>query len=318
MSASPLQAASSNTRFETLCSALRLPVVQAPMFLVSGPDMVIAAANAGILGSFPTQNARTAEILKDWLEEIHNGCAGKPWAANLIVHPTYQRRDRDLELLLEYKPDLLVTALGSPSHVIEAVHKQGGLVFADVINPLFARKAIDAGVDGLVLVCAGAGGHTGPLSPFAFVDAVREFWDGPLILGGGIASGRGINAAQALGVDLAYLGTRFLATDESMVARDYKQMVVDSGVDDIVCSDAITGVKANWLRNSLISAGLDPDNMPEKSAIDVSASVDAKRWKDIWAAGQSVGPVKSIQALAAVVDDLHREWQSAKTFHYKN
>jgi nitronate monooxygenase len=309
------QDASSKKRFQTLCSALRLPVVQAPMFLVSGPDMVIAAANAGILGSFPTQNARTVEILKDWLEVIHSGCAGKPWAANLIVHPTYLRRDHDLELLLEYKPNLLVTALGSPSYVIDAVHRQGGLVFADVINPMFARKAIDAGVDGLVLVCAGAGGHTGPLSPFAFVDAVREFWDGPLILGGGIASGRGIKAVQALGVDLAYLGTRFLATTESMVSQEYKQMVVSSGVDDIVCSDAITGVKANWLRNSLLSAGLDPDNMPEKSAIDVSAIVDAKRWKDIWAAGQSVGPVKSIQPIATVVEELHGEWQAGKSFH---
>lgn len=309
------QSGASNIRFQALCEKLTLPVVQAPMFLVSGPDMVIAAARAGILGSFPTQNARTADQLKGWLDQISQGCGALPWAANLIVHPTYQRRDQDLDMLLEYKPDLLVTALGSPRHVIDAVHQQGGLVFADVINPTFARKAIDAGVDGLVLVCSGAGGHTGPLSPFAFVDAVREFWDGPLILGGGIASGRGIRAVQALGVDLAYLGTRFLATKESMVADDYKNMVVDSTVDDIVASDAITGVTANWLRGSLLSAGLDPDNMPKKSAIDVSASVDAKRWKDIWAAGQSVGPVKSIQPLAEVVSELTQEWLDANTLN---
>ena len=201
-----------------------------------------------------------------------------------------------------------MTALGSPKHIIEQAHKAGSLVFADVISPTFARKAVDAGVDGLVLVCSGAGGHTGPLSPFAFVDAVREFWDGPLILGGGIASGRGIRATQALGVDLAYLGTRFLASRESMAADGYKQMVIDSSVDDIVCSDAITGVAANWLRASLQSAGLDPDNMPKKAQMDVSASVDAKRWKDIWAAGQSVGPVKQLQSIQEIVDELSEQF----------
>ncbi len=298
----------SPSRFEALCSRLTLPVVQAPMFLISGPEMVIAAANAGILGSFPTQNARTSEQLKDWLEAIKKGCRGKPWAANLIVHPTFQRRDADLELLLQYQPDLIVTALGSPKHIIEQAHSAGSLVFADVISPAFARKAVDAGVDGLVLVCSGAGGHTGPLSPFAFVDAVREFWDGPLILGGGIATGRGIRAAKALGADLAYLGTRFLACRESLAADGYKQMVIDSSVDDIVCSDAITGVAANWLRASLQSAGLDPDNMPKKAEMDVSASVDAKRWKDIWAAGQSVGPVKQLQSIQEIVAELSEQF----------
>ena len=298
----------SQSRFEALCSRLTLPVVQAPMFLISGPEMVIAAANAGILGSFPTQNARTGEQLNDWLDIIKQGCKDKPWAVNLIVHPTFQRRDADLELLLHYQPDLIVTALGSPKHIIEQAHSAGSLVFADVISPTFARKAVDAGVDGLVLVCAGAGGHTGPLSPFAFVDAVREFWDGPLILGGGIASGRGIRAAEALGADLAYLGTRFLASRESLAADGYKQMVIDSSVDDIVCSDAITGVAANWLRASLQSAGLDPDNMPKKAQMDVSASVDAKRWKDIWAAGQSVGPVKQLQSIQEIVDELSEQF----------
>lgn len=294
----------SQSRFEALCSRLTLPIVQAPMFLISGPEMVIAAARAGILGSFPTQNARTSEQLKEWLETIRTGCDGKPWAANVIVHPTFERRDADLELLLEYQPDLIVTALGSPKHIIERAHAAGSLVFADVISPTFARKAVDAGVDGLVLVCSGAGGHTGPLSPFAFVDAVREFWDGPLILGGGIASGRGIRSARALGVDLAYLGTRFLASRESMAADEYKQMVIDSSVDDIVCSDAITGVAANWLRASLQAAGLDPNNMPRKAEMNVSASVDAKRWKDIWAAGQSVGPVRARQSIQEIVDEL--------------
>lgn len=299
-------------QFQTLCDRLTLPIVQAPMFLVSGPDMVIAAAQAGILGSFPTQNARTDEQLADWLDQIVEGCQGRPWAVNLIVHPTFKRRDADLEQILAHKPDLVITALGSPGHIVEAVHRANSLVFADVINPTFAHKAVDAGVDGLVLVCSGAGGHTGPLSPFAFVDAVREFWDGPIILGGGIASGRGINAATALGVDLAYLGTRFLASRESMVADDYKQMVIDSGVDDIVCSDAITGVNANWLRESLTRAGFDPDNMPKKGTVDVSASVDAKRWKDIWAAGQSVGPIKSLQSVQEIVDELAAQYQQSR------
>ena len=303
----------SRQQFQNLCGRLSLPIVQAPMFLVSGPEMVIAAAQAGILGSFPTQNARTSEQLATWLDQIVAGCQGKPWAVNLIVHPTFQRRDADLEQILAHRPDLVITALGSPGHIVDAVHRAGSLVFADVINPTFARKAIDAGVDGLVLVCSGAGGHTGPLSPFAFVDAVREFWDGPIILGGGIASGRGINAAKALGVDLAYLGTRFLASRESMVADDYKQMVIDSGVDDIVCSDAITGVNANWLRESLTRAGFDPANMPKKSEMNVSASVDAKRWKDIWAAGQSVGPVKSLQTVQEIVNELDQQYQQSQS-----
>lgn len=309
--------ATDNAVFRQLTSELRLPVVQAPMFLVSGPEMVIAAARAGIMGSFPTQNARTPEQLQQWLDTIRdgttiegNGIEGKrlPWAANIIVHPTYERRDADMELLARYRPTLVVTALGSPAHVIERVHGYGGLVFADVTNPRLARKAVEAGVDGLVLVCAGAGGHTGQLSPFAFVDTVREFWDGPLIVGGGIATGRDVRAVLALGADLAYLGTRFLATTESMVSEAYKRMVVDSSAEDIVCSDAITGVKANWLRASLIRAGYDPDNMPKPGRVNVAETIRGKRWKDIWAAGQSVGPVRAIEPLADVVDTLEREW----------
>jgi nitronate monooxygenase len=300
-------------QFFALKEKLTIPVVQAPMFLVSGPDMVIAAAQAGILGSFPTQNTRTIEDLRDWLQQIVDGCSDRPWAANLIVHPTYSRRDEDLELLLEFKPDLLITALGSPRHVVDAAHSHGIPVFADVINPTFAKKAIAAGVDGLVLVCTGAGGHTGTFSPFAFVDAVREFWDGPLIVGGGIGNGRAVEATMTLTADLAYMGTRFLATNESMVADDYKQMVIDSGPEDIVCSAAITGVSANWLRDSLINAGYDPQNMSGKPSMDVNASVGAKRWKDIWAAGQSVGPVKRLQTVAEVVAELQSEIKHSNT-----
>lgn len=300
-------------RFRALTSGLLMPVMQAPMFLVSGPEMVIAAGHAGIIGSFPTANARTPEVLEDWLRRITRALGevpgiALPWAANLIVHPTYSRRDADLALLARYTPPLVVTALGSPGHVVERVHHWGGLVCADVTTPALAQKAVRAGVDGLVLVCAGAGGHTGALSPFAFVDAVREFWDGPLILGGGIASGRGVRATCALGADLAYLGTRFLATHESLASPEYKQMVVDAGPADIVCSDAITGVPANWLRASLLQAGYDPAHMPAPGQVDVTAAVGARRWKDIWAAGQSAGPVRRGESLAEAVEVLYLEW----------
>lgn len=303
--------------FRELVSGLRLPVMQAPMFLVTGPAMVVAACRAGIVGSFPTQNARTIQELEGWLNRIVAALlrpdgSRAPWAVNLITHPTYARGEADLELLARYRPPIVVTALGSPARALETVHGYGGLVFADVTTVALGRKAVQAGADGLVLVCAGAGGHTGVLSPFAFVDAVREFWDGPLVLGGGVATGCGIHAAIALGADLAYVGTRFLATAESLAADAYKEMVVAATAEDIVCSDAITGVRANWLRQSLRRAGYDPDAMPARAALNVSDAVGAKRWKDIWSAGQSVGAVRATEPLAAAVETLHAEYVAAR------
>jgi len=294
---------------------LRLPAIQAPMFLVSGPAMVIAACRAGIIGSFPTQNVRDDAELGRWFAEIdanagaRGGCA--PYAVNVIVHPSYPRREQDIAAVLQWKPPIVITALGSPREVVDAIHSYGGIVLADVISLRFARKALDAGVDGLVLVAAGAGGHTGPVAGFAFVEEVRRFFAGPLVLGGGIGSGRAIRAAEILGADFAYLGTRFLATTESMVSEEQKRMVVASGSEDIVCSDSFTGVKANWLRQSIVNHGLDPDHLPE-GRIDFSRQ-DLKRWRDIWSAGQGVGAVDCICPLAEVVAQLEREDHTARS-----
>ncbi len=294
---------------------LRLPLFQAPMFLLSGPDMVIAACKAGVLGSFPTPNCRTTADLEQWLREISAAVDPETdagWAVNLMMHRSSSRRFEDLDLAVKYQAPLVISALGSPREAVEEVHAYGGKIYADVINPLFARKAIDAGVDGLVLVAAGAGGHTGPMSGFAFGEEVRQFWDGDIVLGGGISSGRGIRAAEVLGADYAYMGTRFIATRESLADPRYKQMVVDADGMDIVCSDSITGVKANWLRASLEQSGLDPDNLPPAGAIDViKSAADAKRWRDIWAAGQGVGAIHDIISIAELVDRLVEEYRQA-------
>lgn len=295
---------------------LRLPLFQAPMFLLSGPAMVIAACKAGVLGSFPSPNARTTEDLEAWLQEITSAVdpeTDAAWAINLMMHRSNSRRFDDLALAIEYQAPLVISALGSPREAVEQVHAYGGKVYADVINPLFARKAIDAGVDGLVLVAAGAGGHTGPMSGFAFVEEVRQFWEGDLVLGGGISSGRAIRAAEVLGATYAYMGTGFIATEESMADQRYKQMVVDANGMDIVCSDSITGVKCNWLRASLEQAGYDPDQMPPPGKIDVIKSAsDARRWRDIWAAGQGVGAIHDIVPIARLVERLTAEYQLAR------
>lgn len=296
-------------------AALRIPVFQAPMFLQSGPDMVIASCKAGIVGTFPSINARTTEDLEQWLQQITAAVDGErdaPWAMNVMMHRSNSRRISDLELAVKYRAPILISALGSPQEAVAAIHGYGGRVFADVIDTRFARKAIEAGVDGLVLVAAGAGGHTGQQSGFAFVEEVREFWDGDIVLGGGISTGRAVRAAQVLGADYAYMGTRFIATEESMAVPAYKQMVVDATGADIVCSDALTGVKANWLRASLVEAGYDPDNMPAAGAVDIlKSSSDAKRWRDVWAAGQGVGAIHDILPIAALVDRLETEYRAA-------
>ncbi len=294
---------------------LRLPLFQAPMFLQSGPDMVIASCKAGILGSFPSPNARTTEQLETWLQDITRAVDPErdaAWAINLMMHRSNTRRLDDLALAVKYRAPLVISALGSPREAVEAVHAYGGKVYADVIDVEFARKALDSGVDGLVLVAAGAGGHTGQLSGFAFVEEVRQFWDGDIVLGGGIVSGRGVRAAEVLGATYAYMGTRFIATEESLADQRYKDMVVAASGRDILCSDAVTGVKANWLRPSLVQAGYDPDNMPEPGAIDViKAAGDAKRWRDIWAAGQCVGSINEVLPIAALVDQLVEEYEAA-------
>lgn len=293
----------------TLKTKLRLPVIVAPMFLISGPDLVIAAGKAGIIGAFPAPNARTIDVLDGWLAQItaELNAAGKAgmWAINMIVHSTYERFDAELDLICSYQPQIVITALGSPSRPLERVHAYGGKVFSDVITPAQARKAIDAGADGLVLVAAGAGGHTGQYSPFALVDEVRAFWDGPIVLGGGIGNVRGIAAAQTLGADFAYMGTRFIAAPESLVSDEYRAMLVRAKASDIVTTSAITGVPSNWMRESLEAAGFTPEMLETKKKIDFSnLHGDTKAWKTVWGAGHSVGQTRSVQTVAEIVDDL--------------
>ena len=294
---------------------LRLPVFQAPMFLQSGPEMVIAACKAGIVGSFPSVNARTLDDLDLWLRQITaavDGARDAPWAMNLMMHRSNPRRLDDLALAVQYRAPIVISALGSPREAVAAVHAYGGIVLADVIDTRLAAKAIEAGVDGLVLVAAGAGGHTGQQSGFAFVEEIRQMWDGIVVLGGGISTGRGVRAAQVLGADYAYMGTRFIATVESMAENAYKQMVVEARGADIVCSDALTGVKANWLRASLEKAGYDPLNMPDPGNIDILKSAgDAKRWRDVWSAGQGVGAIFDILPIAELVTRLETEYRQA-------
>ncbi len=300
---------------DELRARLRLPVFQAPMFLQSGPDMVIASCQAGIVGSFPSVNARSLDDLEQWLDQITTSVTAQhaPWAINLMMHPSNKRRDADLALVARYRAPIVITALGSPRDAVEQVHEYGGLILADVVNQRFAEKAIEAGVDGLVLVAAGAGGHTGQQSGFAFVEEIRRHFDGLLVLGGGISTGRAVRAAEVLGADFAYMGTRFIASNESMADPAYKQMVVDSSGVDIVCSDALTGVKANWLRASLEAAGYDPDHMPEAGAIDITASAgDAKRWRDVWSAGQGVGAVDAVLPIADIVESLYQGYRQAR------
>ena len=302
---------------------LRVPVVAAPMFLVSGPELVLAACRAGVVGAFPTPNARPIEVLDTWMQTITDGLARArdeqpgsepaPWCANLVTHSSNTRLPDDLRLVARYRPPMVVSALGSPRPAIEVVHGYGGLVIADVTNLTLARKAIASGADGLACICSGAGGHTGSLSPFAFVSAVREFFDGLVIVGGAISDGRGIAGAIAAGADLVYMGTRFIATEESAASPEYKQMLVRSTADDIVVSAGLTGTPASWLRPSLQAKGIDPDALPAARPRNYDSNdVDrAARWRDIWTAGQGVGAIKSVAPIAEVVEDLRVEYEAA-------
>lgn len=302
---------------------LRLPVVAAPMFLISGPELVVAACKAGIVGAFPTPNARPIEVLDNWMKRITEGLeqarqtqgadSVAPWCANLVTHSSNTRLPEDLQMIARYQPPLVVTALGSPRPAIEVVHRYGGQVIADVTNLTLARKAVAAGADGLACISAGAGGHTGSLSPFAFVSAVREFFDGTVIVGGGISDGWGVAGAIACGADLVYMGTRFIPTTESQADPAYKQMLVDCTADDLLVSAAITGTPASWLKPSLKAAGLDPDHLPgaPQRSYDSNTALSAKRWLNVWAAGQGLGAIKQVEPVADVVERLATEYALA-------
>jgi len=314
----------SRARFAAMRASLRLPVVVAPMFLVSGPDLVTAACRSGVIGSFPAPNARTIDVFEEWLDKITNEIertkeqqvagATDIWAQNLVVHSTYDRLDAELALLQKHQPPIVITALGSPKKTIEVVHDYGGLVIADVSSVELAHKAADAGADGLALVSAGAGGHTGQMAGFAFVPMVREFFDGVLILAGAIGDGRAVRAAEILGAELSYMGTRFIATEESIAFDPFKQMVVDADFHDLMLTNSFSGADAYYLRQSIVAAGLDPDNLATKDAMDLTGSeTKVKAWKDIWSAGQGVGAVHEIETVAAIVDRLEAEYRDAKT-----
>lgn len=296
---------------------LRLPALVAPMFLISGPDLVIAAARAGLIAALPAANARTLDDLAAWLSRIstETRAAGREgmWAINMIVHASYDRFDAEIDLICEHRPRIVITALGSPARVREQVHGYGGLVFSDVITPAQARKAIDAGADGLILVSCGAGGHTGRYSPFAFVEEVRSFWDGPLALGGAIGSGRSICAATALGADFAYLGTRFIAARESLVTDENRAMLVRAEMEDIVTTSAVTGISSNWMRESLDAAGFTPDMLATQAKIDfTNLHGDSKAWKNIWGAGHAVSTTRAVQSTAEIVEELEHEYRIAR------
>jgi nitronate monooxygenase len=305
---------------------LRLPAIAAPMFIVSNPDLVIAQCKAGIVGSFPALNARPAEQLEVWLEKItselaawdaeHPETPAAPFAVNQIVHGSNDRLQHDLEMCVKYKVPIVITSLGAKEMVNEAVHSYGGIVLHDIINNRFARKAIEKGADGLIAVAAGAGGHAGPLSPIALIQEIREWFDGPLLLSGSIATGDAILAAQAMGADLGYIGSAFIATQEANAEQAYKQAIVDHGAADIVYSNLFTGVHGNYLRPSIEAAGLDPDNLPESdpSAMNFGSggNSDAKAWKDIWGCGQGIGAVKEILPAGDLVARLQREYAAAR------
>lgn len=311
---------------------LRLPLIAAPMFLVSGPALVTAACRAGAIGSFPTANCRTVEELDAWLAGMtddlkraadESGRAPAPLCPNLIVHRSNPRVPDDLAAVLRHKAEMVITSVGSPEPVMKPLKDAGCLVLADVASVRHAEKAVAVGVDGLVLLTAGAGGQTGWVNPFAFVRAVRKFWDGIVVMAGGMADGQAIAAARALGCDLAYMGTKFIATRESLAKDGYKQMLVDSRLDDVLLTRAFTGLETNMLRPSIAAAGLDPDNLPVRGAIDISKDInaaerdkrskepDAKRWKDIWSAGHSVSGVDDVPSAAELVARTAAEYDAA-------
>ena len=298
---------------EWLTSRLQLPAISAPMFIVSQPDLVMAQCRSGIVGSFPSLNARGDGVFEQWLQRLNAELTDNdaPFAVNLIVHRSNARLQEDLELCVKYKVPLVICSLGAREEVNEAIHSYGGMVLHDVINDKFARKAVEKGADGVVAVAAGAGGHAGTISPFALVSEIREWFDGPLALSGSIANGQSILAAQAMGADVGYIGSAFIATEEAVAVPEYKQMIVDSRSEDIVYSNLFTGVHGNYLRGSIERAGMDPKNLPtsDPSAMDFGGS---KAWKDIWGSGQGVGSVDAVVPAADLIARFKREYAAAK------
>jgi nitronate monooxygenase len=297
---------------------LSIPVIGSPLFIISNPDLVIAQCKAGVVGAFPSLNARPLPQLEEWLQRLTDelGPNDAPYAVNLIVHKSNDRLMDDLALCVKYKAPIIITSLGAREDVNAAIHSYGGVVFHDVINDRFSRKAIEKGADGLIPVAAGAGGHAGTLSPFALIQEIRQWFDGPVALSGAIATGDAVLAAQAMGADLAYIGSAFIATNEARADQRYKEMIVSSRADDIVYSSLFTGVHGNYLKPSIIAAGMDPNALPESdpSAMNFGGgdSAKAKAWKDIWGCGQGIGAVKEIVPAAELIARLRREYDAAR------
>jgi nitronate monooxygenase len=319
-----LQTADPLARFR---DRLALPLIAAPMFLVSGVELVVAACRNGVIGSFPTVNCREVAQLDAWLTEIgerlarhadESGRKPAPVCPNLIVHRSNARLEQDVQILLRHRPEMVITSVGSPAPVLKPLHDAGAMVFADVASIRHAERAVAAGADGLVLLTAGAGGQTGWLNPFVFVRAVRAFFNGPIVLAGGISDGHALRAAEALGCDLGYMGTKFIATRESMADARYKEMLVASSADDILLTTAFTGLQTNVLRPSIEAAGLDPDDLPARGAIDIGKDIDIgarenrpKRWKDIWSAGHSTSGVDAVRPVDELVARTREEYRAA-------
>ena len=305
---------------------LRLPVIASPLFIISNPDLVIAQCKAGIVGSFPSLNARPISQLDEWLARIteelaaydraHPDAPSAPFAVNQIVHKTNNRLEEDIELCVKYKVPVVITSLGAREDLNQAIHSYGGITLHDVITDRFARKAIEKGADGLIPVAAGAGGHAGTLSPFALIQEIRQWFDGPVALSGSIACGRSILAAQAMGADLAYIGSAFIATEEANAVEGYKRAIVEGQADGIVYSNLFTGVHGNYLRSSIIAAGLDPDNLPQsdpsKMSFGSGGNQEAKAWRDIWGSGQGIGAIKEVLPAAELIARFAAEYEQAK------
>nr|WP_199093142.1 MULTISPECIES: nitronate monooxygenase family protein [unclassified Sporosarcina] len=307
-----------------LKKSMSLPVIASPMFIISNPKTVIEQCKAGVIGSMPSLNARPVAQFEEWLIEITEELAdynaknptkpAAPFAINQIVHRSNERLQEDMELCVKYKVPIIITSLGAREDVYEAAHSYGGIVLHDVINNMFAKKAIEKGADGLIAVAAGAGGHAGPKSPFALVQEIREWFDGPLALGGSIATGGSVLAAEAMGADFAYIGSPFIATEEARAVEEYKQAIVDATSDDIVYSNYFTGIHGNYLATSIRASGLDPDNLPESDPSKMNFGGDAgqKAWKDIWGCGQGIGIIDKVQPTKDYVAQLAKEYSEAK------
>jgi nitronate monooxygenase len=309
-----------------LAKPLSIPVIGSPLFIISNPDLVIAQCKAGVIGSFPSLNARPVSLLDEWLARITEELAAydranldepsAPFAVNQIVHKSNDRLEQDLALCVKHKVPVIITSLGARNDVNDAVHSYGGVTLHDIINVKFARKAVEKGADGLIAVAAGAGGHAGTTSPFALVEEIREWFDGPVALSGSIASGRGVLAARAIGADFAYIGSAFIATEEANAPQGYKRMITESAAEDIVYSNLFTGVHGNYLRPSIVAAGLDPENLPQsdpsKMNFGSGGNTDKKAWKDIWGCGQGIGAVKYVLPAAELIARLEYEYHAAR------